>query len=83
MGRRLQKFQEISDGIANALSNAVISGDYSQFKKAIYSMVLENAINAIVESGVIADKVESLVQKVLGAAKSSLLCKTHMILLRI
>jgi transcriptional regulator CtsR len=59
----------LSDSIAKALTTAVISGDYSQFKKAIYSMVLENAINAIVESGVIADRVESLVQKVLGDSK--------------
>jgi len=62
-------FDGLSDSIARALTTAVISGDYSQFKKAIYSMVLENAINAIVESGVIADRVESLVQKVLGDSK--------------
>lgn len=62
-------FQDMSDSISKSLANAVISGDYSQFKKAIYSMVLENAVNAIVESGVIADQVETLVNKVLGKGK--------------
>ena len=64
-------FQDMSDSISKSLANAVISGDYSQFKKAIYSMVLENAVNAIVESGVIADKVETLVNKVLGKDKKA------------
>ena len=47
MGEDDKKFQDIADGIANSLSNAVISGDYSQFKKAVYSMVLEIVVGRL------------------------------------
>ena len=33
MGEDDNKFQDIADGIANSLSNAVISGDYSNLRK--------------------------------------------------
>jgi TP901 family phage tail tape measure protein len=80
MGEDDNKFQDIADGIANALSNAVISGDYSQFKKAVYSMVLENVVEAVAKSSVLKGKVETLVNSVVGSGEDFTMNDAHKIL---
>ena len=80
MGEDDKKFQDIADGIANALSNAVISGDYSQFKKAVYSMVLENVVEAVAKSSVLKGKVETLVNSVVGSGEDFTMNDAHKIL---
>ena len=80
MGEDDKKFQDIADGIANSLSNAVISGDYSQFKKAVYSMVLENVVEAVAKSSVLKGKVETLVNSVVGSGEDFTMNDAHKIL---
>jgi chromosome segregation ATPase len=80
MGDDDKKFQDIADGIANSLSNAVISGDYSQFKKAVYSMVLENVVEAVAKSSVLKGKVETLVNSVVGSGEDFTMDDAHKIL---
>ena len=53
------------------LLNAVLTGSYTDFKNAVYDMIVSNITQAIVSSGVVTQRLSSLVNSILDKANST------------
>jgi len=63
--------KNIRESLEGAFANAVLTGSYTDFKKAVYDMIVSNITQAIVSSGVVTNRLSSLVNSILDKANST------------
>ena len=63
--------KNIRESLEGAFVNAVLTGSYTDFKNAVYDMIVSNITQAIVSSGVVTKKLSSLVNSILDKATST------------
>jgi hypothetical protein len=63
--------KNIRESLEGAFANAVLTGSYTDFKKAVYDMIVSNITQAIVSSGVVTQRLSSLVNSILDKATST------------
>lgn len=63
--------KNIRESLEDAFVNAVLTGSYTDFKKAVYDMIVSNITQAIISSGIVTNRLSSLVNSILEKANST------------
>lgn len=62
-----EEINKIGDSISSGLASAVLTGSYSDFKKAVYDVIVSNITKAVVESAGVTTRIQSLVSQIMNA----------------
>ena len=63
--------KNIRESLEGAFVNAVLTGSYTDFKKAVYDMIVSNITQAIISSGIVTNRLSSLVNSILEKATAT------------
>lgn len=63
--------KNIRESLEGAFANAVLTGSYTDFKNAVYDMIVSNITQAIISSGIVTNRLSSLVNSILEKATAT------------